>query len=225
MPTSPFGALEIRVINFRLSQEFPRRLPVDCSAGVYLLAVPMSSQLQTPWQLVKCVASRLTPVSSSPRSGARKRSERLISSCGCGGHMFFEAAVHFLIGSWGEIQCRVSQPIRAGRALPHLGVKGGEKSSAHTQVRGGKSSVLQALGDSSRRAGILNFRLVRLLGAQVRSWRSARGRLRTSSADAQLHKDKRIPLLLKSTFSILSKTCLELPSCLFGRWRLELNQR
>ena len=39
-PTSPFGGLEIRVINLWVSQEFPQRLPVDCSAGVYLLAVP-----------------------------------------------------------------------------------------------------------------------------------------------------------------------------------------
>lgn len=64
-PTSPFGALEIRVINLWVSQEFPQYLPVDCSAGVYLLAVPISLQFKTPWQLVKCFAYHLTLVSLS----------------------------------------------------------------------------------------------------------------------------------------------------------------
>lgn len=71
LPTSPFGALEIRVINLWVSQEFPQRLPVDCRAGVYLLAVPMSSQFKTPWQLVKCFAYHLTLVSLSSRSIAK----------------------------------------------------------------------------------------------------------------------------------------------------------
>lgn len=49
-PTSLSGALEIRVINFRESQKkCPERLPVDCSARLYLLAAPMS------WQLLKTV--------------------------------------------------------------------------------------------------------------------------------------------------------------------------
>lgn len=65
LPTSPFGALEIRVINLWVSQEFPQCLPVDCSAGLYLLAVPMSLQFKTPWQLVKCFAYHLTHVSLS----------------------------------------------------------------------------------------------------------------------------------------------------------------
>lgn len=47
LPTSPFGASEIRVINLWVSQEFPQCLPVDCSAAVYLLAVPMSLQFKT----------------------------------------------------------------------------------------------------------------------------------------------------------------------------------
>lgn len=37
--------MEIRVINFRVYQEFPRRLPVDCSEGVYLLAAPIQDTL------------------------------------------------------------------------------------------------------------------------------------------------------------------------------------
>lgn len=52
-PTSPFGALETRVINLWVSQEFPKGPPVDCSAGLYLLVVPMSLQLQAAWQFVK----------------------------------------------------------------------------------------------------------------------------------------------------------------------------
>lgn len=66
LPTSPFGAMEISVINFRVSQEFPQRLPVDCGAGVYLLAAPMSLRFKTPWQFVKRFAYRLTLVSLSP---------------------------------------------------------------------------------------------------------------------------------------------------------------
>lgn len=63
LPTSLFGALKIRVINLWVSQEFPQRLPVDCSAGVYLLAVPMSLQFKTLWQFVTCFAYHLTLVS------------------------------------------------------------------------------------------------------------------------------------------------------------------
>lgn len=70
LPTSSFGALEISVINLWVSQEFPQCLPVDCSAEVYLLAVPMSLQLKSPWQLVKCFAYHLTLVSLSAWSVA-----------------------------------------------------------------------------------------------------------------------------------------------------------
>lgn len=55
-PTSPFGDLEIRVINLWVSQEFPKGPPVDCSAGLYLLVVPMSLQLKTAWPFVKKAA-------------------------------------------------------------------------------------------------------------------------------------------------------------------------
>ena len=66
LPTSPFGASEIRVINLWVSEVFPRRLPVDCSAAVYLLA-----EIQEPaWQLVKCFAYHLTLVSLSSRCAA-----------------------------------------------------------------------------------------------------------------------------------------------------------
>lgn len=58
--------MEISVINFRVSQEFPQRLPVDCGAGVYLLTAPMSLRFKTPWQFVKRFAYRLTLVSLSP---------------------------------------------------------------------------------------------------------------------------------------------------------------
>lgn len=105
--TSPFGAVEIRVINFRVLQVFPRRLPVDCSAGVYLLAAPTGLQFKTLWQLVKRFAYRLSLGCLSPRPATTVFRGNNLQSW----HMF-HSFCHFLIGLRRERRGRASQPIR-----------------------------------------------------------------------------------------------------------------